>query len=440
MSSPRTLDSHLFHNLFSPKTMTTMIRSFLLTLLLGLIPLTATAQFATEIPNMRPDGQAGVDVFEAEKTDTTEFDGLEVKVGGAFTQQLQAINHSSEGTDLPEIGRGFNLATANLDLDATLAQGIRLHVRSYLSSRHHNETWVKGGYLQVDELAMFDSPALDAFMENLSIRAGHFMPNYGDTHFRRTDNADAIQNPFVGNNVLDAFTTEVGAEATYQSNGFLVVGGFGGELHPTVASPDERAPSFYGKLGFDRQLNEMVRLRLTGSAYYTASSAAAHLHSGDRAGSRYYNVVGGGDHSGRIESGFGDQVTSFMLNPFVQLGGLELFGTIETVSGSRVGQGDGSLEQYAAEAVYRFADDDLFVGARYNTMEGDLDHSGFGEPPSWSGGNTVDRWQFGAGWFMTNNVLVKAEYVTQTYEGFPAGTAREGAEFDGLIIEGVVSF
>lgn len=430
-----------FAQLSNQLYLTPMIRSLLLTLLIGLIPLTATAQFATDIPNMRPDDQRGVDVFESEKTDTTEFDGLEVKVGGAFTQQLQAITHSGPNLDDDAIGRGFNLATANLDLEATLAQGIRLHVRSYLSSRHHNEAWVKGGYLQVDELAMFDSPALDALMENLSIRAGHFMPNYGDTHFRRTDNADALQNPFVGNNVLDAFTTEVGAAATYQSNGFLAVGGFGGELHPTVASPDERAPSFYGKLGFDRQLNEMVRLRLTGSAYYTASSAAAHLHSGDRAGSRYYNVVGGGDTSGRLEDGFGDDVTSFMLNPFIQIGGLELFGTIETTSGTKVGgQGDGSLEQYAAEAIYRFADDDLYVGARYNTASGEIDHSGYGEPPKWTDGNTIDRMQIGAGWFMTSNVLVKAEYVTQSYSDFPVGSAQEDAEFDGLVIEGVVSF
>lgn len=426
------------HSAFATK----MLRSALFVLLLGLIPLTASAQFVTDIPNMRPNGQAGVDVFEPENVDA-EFDGLQVKVGGAFTQQLQAINHSSDGVELPEIGRGFNLATANLDLDAILAEGIYLHVRTYLSSRHHNETWVKGGYLQVDELPMFDSEALDNVMEKVSIRAGHFMPNYGDTHFRRTDNADAIQNPFVGNNVLDAFTTEVGAEATFQANGFLAVGGFGGELNPTVLNPDARAPSFHGKLGIDRQINSMVRVRLTGSAYYTKSSAATHLHSGDRAGSRYYNVVGGGDHSGRIVSSFSDQVTSLMLNPFLQIGGLELFGTIETVSGNRVGaqtDEDGTLNQYAGEAIYRFANDDFYLGVRYNTMEGDLDHSGRGEPANWTSGNSVDRWQIGAGWFMTNNILVKGEYVTQTYDGFPAGSARDGAEFSGVVIEGVVSF
>lgn len=415
-----------------------MIRSFLLALLIGLIPLTATAQFQ-EIPNTRPSGQAGALMFEPSVSDDTEFDGFELKIGGAFAQQLQSITQSGQNIDDDAIGRGFNLATANLDLDARMAQGINLHVRTYLSSRHHNEAWVKGGYLQVNELPMFNSSAVDAFMENLSIRAGHFMPNYGDTHYRRSDNADAIQNPFVGNTVIDAFTTEVGAEATYKSNGFLAVGGFGGALNPTVENPDSRAPSWHGKLGYDSQINEMVRVRLTGSVYYTAKSNDGQLHSGDRAGGRYYNVVGGGDWSGRVRVNYGEETTAFMINPFIKVGGLELFGTIESITGEGSGLSDGSANQYAAEAVYRFWNNDLFVGARYNTMNGDLNLAGRGESPDWNDVG-VDRWQLGAGWYMTKNILVKGEYVTQSYNDYPSGAAQAGAEFDGLMIEGIVSF
>lgn len=46
--------------------------------------------------------------------------------------------------------------------------------------------------------------------------------NYGDAHFRRSDNAQAIYNPFVGNLIMDAFTTEVGAELYYRKNGLSV--------------------------------------------------------------------------------------------------------------------------------------------------------------------------------------------------------------------------
>ena len=421
---------------------TDFLRLSLALLLAAALPLTATAQqedlFDDDIRYNRPVGQEGVTMFEPPMEDDTPYDGFAVKIGGAFAQQMQAISHSNAApsdaeNSLPEIGRGFNLATANLDLDAQLARGIQLHVRTYLSSRHHPEAWVKGGYLQVDELP-FDG--FEGVMNNLSIRAGHFMPNYGDTHFRRTDNADAIQNPFVGNNVIDAFTTEVGAEVTYMNSGFLAVGGFGGALNPSVTNPDDRAPSWHGKLGYDTQVNEFVRVRLTGSAYYTASSNDGQLHSGDRAGSRYYNVVNTGDDwSGRVRVNYGDQTTAFMVNPFVKVGGLELFGTIETITGESGGFNDATANQYAGEAIYRFANDDLFVGARYNTMTADLN---FGE----NGWNevSVDRWQVSAGWFLTNNILVKGEYVNQTYEDFPAGTTQAGAEFDGFMLEGVVSF
>lgn len=416
-----------------------MIRSFLFTLLvIGLFPLTASGQFA-DIEQIRPAGQSGINMFEAPVTDDAEFDGLELSIGGAFAQQLQGITHSGPNLNNDGIGRGFNLATANFDLNARFARGINLHVRTYLSSRHHNEAWVKGGYLQVNELPMFNSSAVDAFMENLSIRAGHFMPNYGDTHYRRSDNADAIQNPFVGNTVVDAFTTEVGAEATYKSNGVLAVGGFGGALHPTVANPDGRAPSWHGKLGYDAQVNDMVRVRLTGSVYYTAKSNDGQLHSGDRAGGRYYNVVGGGDWSGRVRLNYGNETTAFMVNPFVKIGGLELFGTIESISGEGTNLSDGSTTQYAGEALYRFADNDLYVGARYNTMSGDVNLAGYQEPASWSDIG-VDRFQLGAGWFMTENILVKGEYVTQTYNDYPNDKAQYDAEFDGFMLEGIISF
>lgn len=422
--------------------MTNTIRLFAILLLAAALPLTAVAQ--DPIQYQRPSGQDGINVFETPTEPGVEFEGFAIDWGAAFTQQFQRLTHSNDAGTLPELGAGFNLATANLDMDAQLAQGVRVHVRTYLSSRHHPEAWVKGGYLQFDELPMFNSAAIDGLMENLTIRAGHFEVNYGDAHFRRTDNGDALQNPFVGNNVLDAFNTEIGGEVYLRSSGFLAMAAMtGGEIAGGVANPGDRSPSVYGKLGIDRTMGSGVRIRLTGSAYHTPKSLANHLHSGDRAGSRYYSVVSGGDWSGRVRSGFSNQVTAFMINPFVRIQGLELFGTIETVSGdgpAADGLFEGDNSQFAIEALYRFLDDDLYIGARYNTWSGDLDLSAYNEPPNWVGDLGADRWQIGAGWFMTENVLMKAEYVTQSYDGYSEGTPQAGAEFSGVVIEGVVSF
>ncbi len=46
----------------------------------------------------------------------------------------------------------------------------------------------------------------------------------------------------------------------------------------------------------------------------------------------------------------------------------------------------------------------------------------------------------GGGWFVTPNVLAKAEYVNQKYLDFPTTDIRSGGKFNGLMVEGVVAF
>ena len=53
---------------------------------------------------------------------------------------------------------GFNLAMANLNFDFQIEDGIRVCLENYMSARHHNEFWVKGGYIQMDKLPMFGNP------------------------------------------------------------------------------------------------------------------------------------------------------------------------------------------------------------------------------------------------------------------------------------------
>ena len=85
-------------------------------------------------------------------------------------------------------------------------------MNSYLSARHHQETWVKDGYLLIDA-SPIENACSTSIMEYTTLRVGHFEVNYGDSHFRRSDNGNAMYNPFVGNYIIDAFTTEIGAEA-----------------------------------------------------------------------------------------------------------------------------------------------------------------------------------------------------------------------------------
>ena len=52
----------------------------------------------------------------------------------------------------------------------------------------------------------------------------------------------------------------------------------------------------------------------------------------------------------------------------------------------------------------------------------------------------ADRTQLGAGWFLTPNMLLKAEWVTQKYRDFPTTDIRNGGKFRGWMLEGVVAF
>lgn len=398
------------------------------------------------LPNFRPPSQLGINNFEPNKDTITDFDGINVRVGGAFALQFQAIDHENSGAvPLIEIGDNFNLATADLDFDVMLYDGVRLHLRTYLSSRHHPEPYVKGGYLQIDKLDFISEGFMSDLMDHTRIKIGHMENNYGDAHFRRTDNAHAIYNPFVGNLIMDAFTTEVGAEVYYFNGGFLgMVGATNGKLNQAVTNPGASGASWLAKIGYDTGMNDPYendfRFRLTGSVYHTSKVQNSYLYSADRAGSRYYLVLepvdassSGNFRSGRVNPGLGNEVTAFMINPFVKFGGLEFFGTYENATGKRDSESeDRSWNQYAGELLYRFGNNENFyVGGRYNFVEGEE-----------MGGNEVEisRYNLAAGWFMTKNILTKVEYVNQEHDGYlPTSILHEG-KFNGLMLEAVISF
>jgi hypothetical protein len=86
----------------------------------------------------------------------------------------------------------------------------------------------------------------------------------------------------------------------------------------------------------------------------------------------------------------------------------------------------------------------MYVGAKYNVVNGDLVFGTSTVQPSISQGVRqhvkVERSAVAAGWFITPNILMKAEYVTQKYMDFPAADLRSNGKFEGFVIEGVIGF
>ncbi|MFM8346867.1 MAG: hypothetical protein ACKOAR_02365, partial [Bacteroidota bacterium] len=432
------------------KKSTVLLPTQVLILILLTVLMTPAIAQQPDIQFFRPYDRRGINVFETSKQDTVKFEGLNVRLGAGFTQGFQRLSHSNkssailpDGTtatyietspgsgsfvnrvtgvavpnlvadpnvfggytnstnnklftnsnQLYEQSAGFPLAQANLNLDVQLADGVSLNLVSYMSSHHHNEFWVKGGYLKIEKVGFMKSAFLDNLWKNLTLKVGHMEINYGDAHFRRSDGGNTFWNPWIENNIMDEFATEIGAELYWQKNGFLAMAGWtDGEIQGNVTKPKDRSPSIFGKAGIDRQINEDTRIRLTGSFLTTRSSVSNTLFGGDRTGSNYQYVMENtaatltaNAFSGRFNPNFKDNLTTYMVNPFVKYRGLEFFGTWEYAYGNTAIEnaevqysnasgasltrfkklGNRQAHQTAVEALYRFGrDNQFYLGARY---------------------------------------------------------------------------
>ena len=431
-------------------------------------------------------------MFEPSKDAAAQpaYDSLKFRLGVSITQNFQAMNHENAAIYFPESPQnlvnknllfgagtsgdttsahltGFSTAMANLNLDVQLADGIRLSLETYLSTRHHPETWVKGGYLQIDALPMLGDPAW--FRNHVRIKMGEFVPNFGDMHMRRSDAGNSMFNPFVENYILDAWTTEIGGEVyVFPTNNIMLMAGItNGQVHgsvqpypetppPGFVTPDEKNPSVFFKAAYDKTMNDL-RFRISASFYSNAGSQLNSLYLGDRGGSQYSMVmeaarsliledgipVGIGPStaennkdSGRFLPLFNNKVSSFMINPFIKWKNLEIFATYEKAKGRmNFEPTDGDereFTQIAAEGVYRFANDNLYIGVRYNTLKG--------LPLFHQDEVTINRIAAAAGWFPTRNILIKLEYVTQEYLDFTPFDYQYEGKFDGITAQAVVSF
>jgi len=443
-----------------------------------------------QIQNLIPRDQTGINQFDVKK-DSVEFKGLSIDLGAAFALQFQALNSFNDQANLPvtvvgyrlnNLGNNINLPTANMTIGAQLFDGVRVNLDLYLAARHHNETWVKGGYFQIDKLDFIQKDFLAGVMKYTTIKIGQMENNYGDAHFRRSDNGAALVNPFIESNIMDSFTTEPGIEIYYNRGGLVSMFGVTnsklnqnvGEFAvkpATVTAPDQNttvSPTFLAKLGFDKQLNQDLRVRLTGSLYHCANTSG-NLYSSDRAGSRYYYVMSHQTYTvgtktvynnmtlnadgtssdalaanpttGRFNPNFKNWSTNIMVNPFVKFKGLEIFGTLEFASGGDTAGNDAkrTANQYTGDVVYRFGDNEKFyVGGRYGTVSGKLANADAKKV-------SIDRVEASLGWFMTKNIVSKLAYVNQNYNDYSQFTGTTpndlyGGNFKGLMFEAAITF
>ncbi|MDR6844041.1 hypothetical protein [Flavobacterium granuli] len=441
---------------------------FLVAGLLSMAAANAQVSFG-QMQNEISRGKDGINVFDVQKNDK-EFNGISVGLGGAFNMDYHMTNSfndqpanigSISGYRLNNAENNFSLPSADMTITAQLFDGVRVNLDIYLASRHHSNTYVKGGYLQIDKLDFIKKDFLADVMKYTTIKIGQMENNFGDAHFRSSDNGNTIRNAFVGNNIMNSFGTEMGMEVYYQRNGWVsMIGATNGNLNQSNAEVTKAvSPSILAKFGYDKQLNKDLRVRLTGSYYHSANLGNANLYSSSRSGFGYWNVLNNNAYQngtatvpasfnaastpeGTFNPGFKGWATSYMFNPFVKYKGLEFFGTIELASGgdSAASRDKRTADQYAAEVIYRFGQSEQFyVGGKYNTVSGKQSNADL------DGKDTVNKFEASAGWFMTKNILTKLNYVSQNYEDHAQFTGANlnnfyGGKFNGLVFEATISF
>lgn len=382
------------------------------------------------------------------------FQGLSTAVPGGTTTNGAAY------TAIGNIESGLILPTANFDISAKILSGFNVKLQTMLASHHHNETYVKGGYATIDNLDFIAPGFLSSVMQNATLKIGVNDINYGDDQYRRTDNANVMKNPFINNLAVEGYLQGTHVEFLYRLpslNAFAMVGITNGQANPSDVTQSNYAPgtanassdryALYGKVGFDKQMNEDLRVRLTESVFFVEGINRLDLYSSDKAGDvarQTLGVAGTGTQSlgWNVISAYANATTAktatdvlaSKTNLFLKFQDTELYGLYEIVDAADVFDKSMKVNHYAIDLVQRFSNDKFWLAARYeNAVQEYAD--------AWNdfGDAELTQVQLAAGWYISKNAVAKIEYIDQEREKFSTYRYGKGSA-DGYMISASLSF
>lgn len=392
-----------------------------------------------------------VQTFEPAK-DTSVFTAPTIGWNADLTFNYQGLDQNYDlfgKTGEVTLQPGLSLPTANFDVNAKVMSGFNVKLETMFSSHHHNETYVKGGYATIDNLDFIVPGFASDFMQNATIKVGVDDINFGDDQFRRTDNADVMRNPFIHNMGVEAYMQAPHIEVLYRlpANTFVMVGITNGQVNPDDVTAVDRnstsgssnRPGLYGKVGFDSQINDDLRVRLSESVYTVhGTNKGSSLYSGDKAGTPSRKIFDDGTDTDfgalwNALSGFSDLTVS-KTNFFTRYQDTELYAMFEIADGADAKGVDMAMNHYAVDLVQRFHNDKFYAAARYEKAK--LDYK---EATNDLGDAEMTQWQVGLGWFLSKNAVAKLEYIDHertNNSSFVGGTA----DFKGYMISTALSF
>lgn len=385
--------------------------------------------------------------FEPKK-DRSEFDKVEVKFNVDLTFNYQGLSETNQ-----KLQNGLSLPTANLDINAKLMKGFNVKLETMLSSHNHHETFVKGGYASIDNLDFIAPGFLGNFMDQATIKVGVNDINFGDDQYRRSDNADVFNNVFVSNMAVQSYMQAGFVEVLYRLpslNSFVVAGITNGQVNPDDTKDNgsgSDAYSLYTKLGFDKQINDNLRIRLTESIFYVDGTLKSGLYGGDKAGGVATNTSGG-NYGTRWTNPLEDydKLTVSKTNLFIKAGKIEVFALFEVADGEGYTShaygttratggtliGDIKMKHYAIDLTQRFGKNDkYYLAGRYENAKTKMAND--------SVDDKLTQIQLAAGMYFSNTAMAKIEYFKQNRDNFGIGAGTD-TKIEGFMISTALSF
>jgi len=364
--------------------------------------------------------------------------------GSAFTSQ--------RGLD-----PGFQTPFADLTFLGQIPNKMEVYFDEYIASRPHpSTTYGHEGYIVFEGMpAPLDTGPVAKVFDWVNVKVGAFDLDYGDDNYRRSNNARVQSNPLIGNPLVDPNVEEIGGEIYSVKGpiyGLFGVGGGSTTEHFDIGYQ----PSVHGKLW----AYPVPEVRTSVSAYHVhldRSADESYLYANGRSGGTFAGVFGNPDDPGQILPQAGKDVTATQGDVTWLHWPVELYSNIGWVQDANIGTngapaptvatqqhltptGSTPSERWiygAFEPVYHITPA-LYAAARFSvaqaqTVNGVTTHG-------W-----VDRAELGGGYWFTNNMLAKVEYVYEQFHDFDSpmdvvngyGGLDGGSNpsFNGVVIE-----
>lgn len=338
---------------------------------------------------------------------------------------VQALEHEdafdATGKPFDELGPGFQTAWGNMGFSAAFGEEkeIEMFFDLFISSRNHpSTTYGHQGYLVVRAMPgdLKKVRVLNTLFEHVDVKLGHFHIDFGDHQFHRSDNAAVQSNPLIGNFVIDPELVDIGAEISSEPGKFNWMLGLSNGTN-TENVQEGKGVAVHGKVWLDV---EPFRAAFSAIQVDHSENATtkAQLFSGNRDGERYGGILGGGQAPGQVLPQAGRDLLAWQADFTYGADKLKLYAHYgdtkdSDTNGPAAGTPVEHWNYYAAESVYQFTPK-AHAAARYSSAAAktlrDLPSDG-----------KVDRVQVGGGYWLTEQMLIKLEYVHEAYRDFKVG-------------------